>query len=524
MDAIGIDIGSTNVKAVLLTDDGRIAARASRALVWHREGPVAETDADDLWQAVIDAVAELGRTAGGLAGVATIGCTAQYSSTVPVGPDLRPLAPMRLYLDQRGTDHCFDILGRHEDAFETWIERHPIPPIGGGLALGHLLGFQLDDPDLHAVTTAYLEPVDYVVARLTGVVAATQGSMFASQLIDNRTLSATSYDAELLAMAEVDASRLPPIVATGSVVGVVSGPARERTGLGPGVAVVAGLTDSCAAGLATGAARAGRVGIAIGTTSVVLTTAPALGLDADHEIVTMPGTSATRYLVSAENGLGGRGVEHVLTHLVQATDVLGDHAAADPFAGFDAALGASPVGSRGVRFLPWLSGSLAPQADPTMRGGFIGVSLESQRVDLVRAAAEGVAHNLRWLLDPVESFTGESADQVVLTGGAARSPGWAQILADVLQRPVHAVADSGHAGARAVAAWARDQASSAGTALVADGGEVSSADADADADAESPISASYEPDATTAAIHDQAQGEFTAAFEALRPLALGAPT
>jgi xylulokinase len=511
MDAIGIDIGTTNAKAVVVDGHGAITARASRPLAWHREGNVAELDAEALWQAVLDVLAELSAAApGGVGGVGSIGCTAQYSSIVPVGADLRPVAPMRLYLDHRGTDRCFEVLGRHEDAFATWIERHPIPPIGGGLSLGHLLAFQLDEPEVHAATTAYLEPVDYLVARLTGVVAATQGSMFASQLIDNRRLDATAYDPELVAMAGVDTRTLPPLVPVGSVVGAVTGHAMEVLGGGPDVAVVAGITDSCAAALATGSARPGRVGIAIGTTSVVLTTAPSLGLDADHEIVTMPGTSSDHHLVSAENGLSGRAVEHVLTHLLQGPDV-GAGGAADPFAGFEEALASSPAGARGVRFLPWVSGSLAPQAEPTMRGGFIGVSLESRRADLVRAAAEGVAHNVRWLLGPVEAFTGEPADHVVLTGGAARSPGWCQTLADVLQRPVRAVADPGHAGSRAVALWARRQVAAPG-------------EGDAGVDlVEAPIAASYQPDPSTAAAHDHAQAHFVAAFEALRPLDLATP-
>ena len=129
-------------------------------------------------------------------------------------------------------------------------------------------------------------------------------------------------------------------------------------------------------------------------------------------------------------------MEGILNHLVHPDDALGDHGAADPFQGFESALAASPPGAGGVVFLPWLAGSLAPQADPSVRGGFLGVSLETNRVDLVRAAVEGVAHNLRWLLGPVEAFTGTTFDEAVLVGGAARSPGWTQVLADVLERPV----------------------------------------------------------------------------------------
>jgi xylulokinase len=507
VDALGIDIGSTNVKIVVVRDDGAtIAAAAARPLAWERHGTAAEQDAAALWRAVLDALADVAAHVGptAMAEVGAVGLCGQYSSIVPVDAEARPLAPMRLYLDQRGTGHCHEILGRHDEAFGTWIDRHPIPPVGGGLALGHLLSFQLDEPDVHERTAAYLEPVDYIAACLTGTICATQGSMFASQLIDNRTLGVTGYDPELVAMSGIDADRLPPLVEVGAQIGVVASEVAAAAGLGPSVPVLTGMTDSCAQAQATGADRPGRVGVAIGTTGVVLSSVATMGMDLDHEVLAMPGLRTDRYLVSAENGIAGRAVEHVLEHLVHASDVLGDHGIADPFTGFDAALAASEAGARGVRFLPWLSGSMSPQADPSVRGGFVGVSLDSRRVDLVRAAAEGVAHNLRWLLEPVEAFTGEATDEVVLTGGAARSPGWSQVIADVLQRPVRTLHEPGHSGARAAAGWALEQlGATSGDRVRLDG--------------------SYEPDPDTAEVHAHAQGQLTAAFDALRPLHLGAP-
>ncbi|QXC59583.1 hypothetical protein KSP35_14455 [Aquihabitans sp. G128] len=513
MQRIGIDIGSTNVKAVLVDDDGTGLAHASRGVAWDRSPVGVELDADALWLALLAALVELGAQAGpsGLAGVGSIGVCGQYSSIVPVDADGKPLAPMRLYLDTRGTPHCRAMLARHEDAFLTWIERHPIPPMGGGLSLGHLLAFQLDEPAVHAATAAYLEPVDYVTTRLTGRTTATQGSMFAAQLVDNRVLGQVAYDDELVALAGVDRSRLPELVAPDAVVGTVLAAVAEQVGLPADVSVVAGMTDSHAAALATGADVVGRIGIAIGTTGVVLDTTDHLGLDLDHEVLAMPGVRPGEYLVWAENGLAGRAVEHVLSRFVHADDALGDHRVDDPFAGFDDALAASPPGAGGVRFLPWLSGSMAPQADPSVRGGFVGVSLDTDRVDLVRATVEGVAHNLRWLVGPVEAFSGHAATEVVLAGGAARSPGWCQVLADVLGRPVHALADPGHAGARAAAAW---------SAVVSGTG---SSVADGAPGLGTAWGERYDPDPAAAAVHDAAHAQFVGAFDALRPLRLGAP-
>ncbi len=514
MHSIGIDIGSTNVKVVLVDGRGSTVADATRPVPWTSSGEVAEIDAAVMWRTVVDALASIGREVGAAAwaDVGAIGLCGQYSSIVPVGADLEPLAPMRLYLDLRGTPHCRALLERHPDAFFTWIERHPIPPMGGGLSLGHLLAFQHDEPEVHAATAAYLEPVDYVGARLTGTVAATQGSMFAAQLVDNRQLGQRTYDPELVALAGVDPSRLAPLVAADALLGPILPAVAAATGLPPTVSVVAGMTDSHAAALATGASTIGRVGMAIGTTSVVLDTTDHLHADFDHEVLAMPGVRPGEYLVWAENGLAGRVVEHVLTRFVHASDALGDHRADDPFVGLEAALEASPPGARGTRFLPWLSGSMAPAADGTVRGGFVGVSLETERVDLLRAAIEGVAHNLRWLLGPVETFSGHEGTEVVLAGGAGRSPQWCQTLTDVLGRPVRTLVDPGQAGSRAAAAWA----------VLAVTGAEAPTPGPGHPGLGSTWADRYEPAPATAEIHDQAHTEFVAAFEALRPLRLGA--
>lgn len=536
MATIGIDIGSTNVKAVLLDSAGRPRSRASRPLRWLPADPDqprrSELDASALLAAAVEALAAVSSDAVSSDPVVAIGCCGQYSSIVPVDAAATPLAPMRTYLDTRGTAPCQAILERSPEAFFTWIERHPIPPIGGGLALGHLLAFAADRRDLWADTQAYLEPVDLLTSHLTGRITATQSSMFASQLVDNRSLGARGYDPELVGLAGIDLSRLPPLVGATDVVGSLRTDLVAQIGLPPSTEVVAGTTDTHAGALATGAHVPGRVGIALGTTAVVLDTTDAIGIDLDHEVLSMPGIRPAEYLVWAENGLAGRVVEHVLGLLAApsgraagqgpephgATTDRATGSAPDVFAGFERSLAASPAGARGLRFLPWLAGSLAPQADSAVRGGFVGMSLQTDRDDLVRAAVEGVAHNLRWLLGPVEEFTGRPATEVVLSGGPARSPGWSQVMADVLQRRVRTVGDPGSSGARAMAVWA------ALAVGAADGEALDRSMADGKVPGlGSTWDRTHEPDPSTAAIHAAAQDQFTETFAALRPLHLGRP-
>jgi len=457
--ALGIDVGTTNVKVALVADDGTTAGSSQRALTMHRAGEVAEQDAEGMWAALVGAVRDvtdaLPREAGA---VTTIGVCSQYSSIVPIDADARPIAPMLMWQDGRGTDHCFEIMTRAESAFVTFVERHGIPPVGGGLSLAHILYLQQDRPDVHERTAAYVEAMDYVTARLTGRITASKHSTYMFQLCDNRTLDPPAYDEELLKLADVDVTRLPALVPVDETIGTPQPEAARELGIPASATVYAGTNDTATVAVATGAFAPGRAGISIGTTSVLVDEVDAFRVDLDHQIFAMPGPYRDRYVVCAENGLGGKVLEHVLRNLIYADDELGDHAADDPFATLDDTLAATAAGSGGVMFLPWLAGASAPQSGGSMRGGFVNMSLETNRRDLVRAVVEGVAHNLRALLAPVEAFSGQAIEEIALVGGAARSVAWCRILADVLDRPVIALNKPDSAIARATALLALQRA------------------------------------------------------------------
>ncbi|MHB1137341.1 MAG: FGGY-family carbohydrate kinase, partial [Microthrixaceae bacterium] len=437
------------------------------------------------------------------------GVCSQYSSIVPIGVDGAAVGPVLMYLDTRGTDHCWAIMERHPDAFTTFVERHGIPPIGGGLSLAHLLHLQLDEPAVHDRTAVHLEVMDLVNLRLTGRAVATQCTAFASQLCDNRTVGVTDYDPELLRLSGLDVDRLPSLIGIDDVVGTVPDALAQDLGLPRGVEVRAGMNDTQAGAFATGlfaslgsASGPGEhcAGVVVGTTAVLIDTAPVHAVDLEHEVLTMPAPLAGRHLVMAENGIAGRAVEHVLGLLSPASTGPGT-AAADPFAELDGALARSAPGAGGLLFLPWLAGSMSPRADAAMRGGFVNLSLTTTRDDLLRSVLEGTAHNLAWLLPAVEALAGRPADRLVFAGGAARSPAWAQVLADVTDRPVDVLERPELAAATAVGAVALRRR------LGEDPGAIGL-----------PVASRHEPAEAAAAVHAAAQEHFEAAFEATAPI------
>jgi xylulokinase len=498
--AVGVDVGTTNLKVVLIGHDGHTRAAATRALPVTRGAGTAEQDAEVLWQTLAGAVREI---ASGES-VDTFAVCSQYSSIVAVDAQVRPLGPMLMWQDQRGTQESLAILGRHAEAFGAFVERHGIPPVGGGLSLAHILHLQHHEPELHARTAAYLEAMDYVTARATGRIAASQHTTYMYELCDNRRLGARHYDSELVGFAGVDPARLPPLVSVDEELGGLTEDATHELGLPESTVVYAGTNDTATVGVAAGVFRAGRAGLAIGTTSVLVDAVEDFRVDLEHQIFSMPGPYPDRYVVCAENGLGGKVLEHVLQNVVFAVDELADHSVPDPYSNLDAALASSRPGAGGVLFLPFLSGSLAPQGDPNMRGGFVNLSLMTNRGDLVRAVAEGVAHNARALLPWVERFTEEPVEEIVFVGGAARSKLCGQILADVLDRPVVAMERPELAAARAAALLGLQRS-----------GSISRERLDAEP---STRAGHFEPDPDTRELFAARQGQFEAAYAALLPI------
>ncbi len=502
--AIGIDVGTTNVKAVLVTEGGSIAASASRELTTINGPGSVEQDAEATWQAVLDVIAEIRNSQGRVVShVEAIGVCTQYSSIVGIDSHGRPTTPMIMWSDQRGTELSLDIMSRHDDAFGIWAERHGIPPVGGGFSLAHILHLQHEHPESHAATAAYVESMDYITTRLTGRVTATANSAFMTQLCDNRSSNPTNFDPDLVSMSGVDPSRLPPLVPIDSVVGELKPELADFLGLPAGLAVATGTNDTATVAIASGALSSGVAGLSIGTTSVLVDTIDSFVADLEHSIVPMPGPFADTRLVMAENGLGGKVLDHVVTGLIHADDTLGNHRPDQPFASVDVALTKSPAGAGGVMFLPWLAGSMAPRSSHETRGGFVNMSLDTNRVDLIRAVVEGVAHNLSWLLPHVENHTGHAIDVVHFMGGGARIAGFDQVMADVLDRPV-AVVDVPHLAIARAAAMLALQRSGALTR--------------SDLTSLAGVLTTRDPSPASRALYDLRQSQFEACFEALLPI------
>jgi len=474
---LGVDLGNGGPKVGVLGLDGEVRRTALRPVSVHVGLDGAATqDAEEWWTALLeaarDAVATSGADPDALHAVAVTG---QWGSTVPVGEDGRPVGPVLLWADSRARDLVREVIGGPINVggispfkalpFVRATAGAPTP--SGADPTGHSLLLQKRLPDVYARTRLLLEPVDYLGLRLTGRAAATPASMILSWVTDNRPGAAPAYLPSLMAKARRDPGRLPELLPTGSVLGLLTAQAASALGVAPGAPVVTGIPDLHAAVLGSGAVAPYDTHVAVSTTSWIGARVPFKRTDVLHSIATVPGLDPDFPLVANNQETGGAALQWLREQVIVPDDgLLGGGSAigregmapenASPSYDDLMRLAATaPAGSEGVLFMPWLNGERSPLEDKDLRGGWLNLSLRTDRAMLVRSVLEGVAYNGRWLFEAYQKFLRRPVPSVRILGGGAQADLWCQIHADVLGVPVEQVADPRHAQLRGVALWAR---------------------------------------------------------------------
>lgn len=381
--------------------------------------------------------------------VVGVGCTAQWSGTVPVGGDGEALGPAIIWMDSRGSaavrrevKGTVSALGYDVRKVQRWVRlTGGAPSLSGKDPVGHILFFRESRPDLYRQTQVFLEPVDYLNLRLTGVARASFDSISVHWVTDNRRIDRVHYDDDLVAMAGLDRSKLPALVPTGTVIGGLSAAAADELALVPGTPVVTGTGDLHSAAVGSGAVADLSGHLYIGTSSWISCHVPKKHTDLLTNIASIPSGLPGKYLVADEHETAGACLTWLRDNVLYPDDGLGPPAPADALTAMNELAASAPAGSHGVVFTPWLNGERSPVDDHTIRAGFHNMSLSTDRADLVRAVFEGVAFNSKWLLGAVEKFTRRPFESLAFVGGGADSDLWAQIHADVTGRTIRQIAD-----------------------------------------------------------------------------------
>lgn len=449
---LAIDLGTSGCKSAVVTVEGRV-------LSWETEevktllfpGGGAEQRPEDWWKALVNtalrAIAASGVPAHSIRAVC---CSSQGEGTVAVNREGEPLHNAILWMDSRGAANLkrharglINIEGYALSRLLRWVRyTGGAPSVTGKDPAAHMLYIRDEFPGVYEQTYKFLNVLDFLNLKLTGRFAATVDSIATSWVTDNRNPDQIRYHRELVEGSGIDAGKFPEIIRCTDVVGELLPDVAEMLGLSPDVKVIGGSIDNTAAAVGSGAVRDFESHLYLGTSSWITCHVPWKKTDPFAEMASVPCAVPGRYLFMAMQTTAGGNLSYLRDNILYHKDALLQEAhVPDVFKLMDQVAAATPPGSNGVIYTPWIYGERSPVKDSHIRASIFNLSLENTRSDIVRAFLEGVALNTRWLLGAYEKNVGREAAPITAVGGGAVSSVWCQIFADVLNRPLRQISE-----------------------------------------------------------------------------------
>ncbi len=406
---LGLDIGTSGVKAVLIGEDQAPLSEAHAALEVSRpHAGWSEQDPDDWWRAVESALDQLAAAEpAAVAAVAAIGLSGQMHGATLLGADDRPLRPAILWNDGRSGAEC-----------RALEERADFRGIGGNIVMPGFTAPKLEwvrshEPDIFAATARVLLPKDYVRLKLTGDYISDMSDSAGTLWLD---VAARAWSPALLAATGLDEAQMPALVEGSAPGGTLRPELARRWGMTGAPVVAGGGGDNAASACGVGAIAPGSGFLSLGTSGVLFVSTPAF----------MPNTAnAVHAFCHAVPGTW-----HQMGVILSATDSLNWLARITGKSPAALAEAAADASTDGVFFLPYLSGERTPHNNPDARGAFTGLAQVSDLGALARAVLEGVAFAFADCLTALRE-AGTEVERVFAIGGGANSDLWLQIMADV---------------------------------------------------------------------------------------------
>jgi xylulokinase len=429
---LGIDVGTTGTRAIVLRPDGRVigATTADHQPMQMPKPGWAEQGAEDWWHAAIGAIRGALQTAG-LKGrdIAAIGFSGQMHGVVLLDKTHAVLRPAIIWCDQRTQEQCDWITSRVGAARLISLVSNPALT---GFSAPKLLWVRDHEPEIYGRAAHFLLPKDYVRFKLTGEFATDVSDASGTLLLDvvNRR-----WSEEMLKLLEIDTTILPGLYESTEITGQVTREAADLTGLIAGTRVVAGAGDQAASAVGNGIVSPGLTSATLGTSGVVFSYTEAPKFDPKGRVHTFCHAVPGKWHVMGVTQGAGLSLRWFRDQIGEVESCYARRASLDPYDLIIEEAKTIPPGSDGLVFLPYLMGERTPHLDPLARGSWFGLTAAHTRGHLVRSILEGVAFSLRDSIEILKEL-GIPIDQIRASGGGSRSPLWRQIQADIYGKEV----------------------------------------------------------------------------------------
>jgi len=417
---IGVDLGTSAVKVLLVDQEGQVAAEASEAYpLYQPKSGYSEQDPEDWVKGTVVALASVLKQSGvDPQQIEGISFSGQMHGLVLLDGDNKPLRHAILWNDTRTTEQCREI----ERTLGDDLLRITKNPALEGFTLPKILWVKQYEPELFAKAQVFVLPKDYVRYRLTGQIHMDYSDAAGTLLLD---VANKEWSNRVLEAFGLPASICPPLVESHGYVGDLLSDIAAETGLSTSTRIFAGGADNACGAIGSGILQAGLTMASIGTSGVVLSYEDNRDQDFQGKVHFFNhGKQDAFYAMGVTLGAG-----YSLSWFKNTFA---------PDKSFDELLGRVsdvPAGSNGLLFTPYLVGERTPHADALIRASFIGMDGSHTIHDFARAVMEGITFSLN---ESIELFrqAGIKVDRIVSIGGGAKNEDWLHMQADIFNAEI----------------------------------------------------------------------------------------
>lgn len=430
---VGIDLGTSAVKMILMSENAEIISSVSREYPISFPAPGwAEQNPCDWFSAVIQGLEKLflGVEKDKVRGISFGG---QMHGLVILDKDDRVIRPAILWNDGRSvkeTEYLNEVIGRERIAQYTGNIAF------AGFTAPKVLWLKENEPENFARISRIMLPKDYIAYRLTGVFCTDYSDASGMLLLD---VENKCWSKEMMEICHVREDQLPVLYESWEPVGTLKKEIADKLGISCDVQVTAGAGDNAAAAIGTGTVGEGGCNLSLGTSGTLFISSSRFAADENFALHSFAHADGGYHLMGCMLSAASCNKWWMDTVLEDVN-----------YGGIQEKMTA--LGENSVYFLPYLMGERSPHNDPAARAAFIGMSMDTSRVQMTQAVLEGVAFGLRDSMEVARKL-GAAPQKTTICGGGAKSPVWREIVASVLNMEVEVpVCDEGPAFGAAILA------------------------------------------------------------------------
>ena len=435
---MGIDIGTTGCKTILVDDRGVVVARALEDYPFYSpKHGWAEQNPADWWDAVKKTIraitAEHRDKIGDLKG---IGLSGQMHGLVPLDKSMEVIRPAILWNDQRTEKQCTHVYEKSGgiEGLLGYTNNRMLPGYTGG----KVLWLRDEEPENFERIVKFVNPKDYIRFCLTGEIATEVSDASGTGFFD---VKQRRWSTDLLELLELPAAWLPECFEATEVSGKVKPDVASSLGLSENLPVVGGGGDSVIQTLGTGVTESNVLMTTLGTAGIISTALETFRDNPEGKLQVFCNVMPDTWHAMGVTLAAGGSMRWARDTFGGPESLVAEELDKDPYTVISDTTSQVPPGSNGLIFLPYLQGERCPHTDPYARGAFIGLSSAMKKRTLFRSVMEGVIYSFR---DVAELFhqIGMEYEYIATSGGGAQSPVWRQIHADIFNKRVITVSGS----------------------------------------------------------------------------------